>query len=187
MTDLVVTGIAKAGADVEDACVEVAENEGEISQALTEKLEAASLVLKDRVDYWQSRIDAAKGRVEVLKEMKDRITKAIKAADNVQSWQKSFIKGVLTAFPNITFRGSTGAFYLHKNPESVNVDFTTVDKTIYKVIDKVMVNLEPGLNPYVKEIKLYVLETDKIKADLKSGMVIPWARLEQDSHVRTKA
>ncbi len=188
MTELVKKlTLADYAMEVERMCAEVDACEGEIPSDVIQRFETAELALAEKCDRWIGLLDAVKSRSELLKEHKERVQKAIKATDGVQERLKSYLKHTMQAFPDLPYKGSSGRLALQKNPESLKIHFETKDVTVYRTLEKSMLSLEPGLNAYVKEITLYVIETDKLKADLKAGMKMYWAELTQDSHVRVRA
>lgn len=180
------TSLAKYAVDVELACQEIDEAP-DVNTALVAKFADTTGALADKIDRYIGLMDAVKSRVALLKEQKDRISKAVKAAENFDRQLKSYVKHVMQQVPNISYKGSTGSLYLHKNPKSLKVDFALPDKTVYSVVDDTMLTLEPSLATYVKQVTVNVIDRDKLKADLEAGMRLPWARIvSDDSHVRVK-
>jgi hypothetical protein len=131
-------------------------------------------------------LSAVKARIDQLKEHRDRVAKAVKSAERFQERLKGYVKFVMQTFPDVPYKGTSGRLALQNNPESLKIDFETKDVTFYKAIDRALVGLEPSLNTYIREVVVCILDNDKIKADLKGGVEIPWARFERDQHVRIR-
>lgn len=178
--------LSRYATEVELICQEIDACDGEIPEGLIARFAEAQTGMAAKVDSWIGMLDAVKSRIALLKEMRERVTRAVKAAENLDKGFKGYIKYNLQNKPDIPFKGESGSFYLHRNPKSVKVDFEFSDKTVYKTIDPALVSLEPTINPYIKEIRFVVLDNEKLKADLEAGMKLSWARIEQDSHIRVK-
>lgn len=179
--------LAKYAAELEAVCSEIDDTD-EITEDLIRRFDDAKLALGDKVDRWICYLDSAKFLVAALKEKKERLTKALKVTETLQSRLKDYAKYVIESVPERKhLTGSNeGTLYLHKNPEGIKYSFDFKDVTFYRTVEKALIEMEPSLNSYVKVASCYLVDTDKIKADLKAGMKLPWAQLHQDSHVRIK-
>lgn len=172
--------------ELEQICSEIDEETGVISDDLVLRFNGASLALADKVDGWIGFLDALKVSLAEAKERKERADNARRAFEAMNKRLRDYLKFVMETHPNTPFKGSEGSLALQRNPESVEIDFTTVDKTIYKAIDSSLLTLEPSLNNYVKAITAYVIDTERLKADLKAGVELSWARLTRGHHVRIR-
>ncbi len=190
MSDIIVSkdrpSLARYAADLEAICLEIDEETGEITDELVKRFDDARLALADKTDRWIGYLDAIKHLEAAAKERKDRAGNAQKTFAALNKRLRDYIQFVIESSPGVPLKGSEGSLALQKNPESVKIDFDGVDKTFYRVIDPTLLKLEPTLNEYVKTITCYVIDNDRLKADLKAGKTLSWARLERGSHVRIR-
>lgn len=180
------TSLAHYATEVELICQEIDAVDGPIPPELVARFAAAQGELVGKVDRFIGFLDALKSRVALLKEHRDRATKAIRAAEGFERGLKEYVRTTMQAMPGIPYKGETGAFRLQRNPPSLKIDFPRDDKTIYQAVDPVMLTLEPTLADYVKTVTAYVIDTEKLKAALDAGEKIPWARIEQGVHLRVQ-
>ena len=189
-TDIIVQerkSLARYAADLEAICLEIDEETGEISEELIKRFDDARLDLATKCDNWIGYLDALKALVAEAKERKERAAKAQKTFEGVNKRLRDYLKFVMETNHGLAFKGTQGKLALQSNAAALKVDFELADKTIYKAIDPTLLELEPSLNHYVKQISCYVLDTERLKEDLKSGATVPWARLGKGSHGRTDA
>ncbi len=180
------TSLAKYATEVELVCQEIDNCEGEIPAELIARFAAAQGDLVGKVDRFIGFLDAVKSRITLLKEHRERATRAIKAAENFERGLKEYVKGTMQAMPGLPYKGEAGGFRLQRNPPSLKIDFPREDKSIHQAVDPAMLRLEPTLDDYIKHVTVYVIDTEKLKAALEAGEKIPWARIEKDNyHVRT--
>lgn len=172
--------------ELELVCQEIDAAEGDISPELMKRFEGAKYALAEKTDRWIGFLDAAAAMVEALKVRKDRAAKALKTAEALQKRLKGHVKFCMEQTPNVPFKGDSGSLYLHRNPEGVEIDFALEDKTAYKTVDSALIEMEPSLAHYVKQLNFYAIDTTKLKNDLKGGRLLSWARLSQGSHLRVK-
>jgi hypothetical protein len=176
--------------EVESLCEEyeeIAERGETPPPDLVKKRTAAHESLKAEVDHWIGRMDASKAIVAIREERYKRLKTALNTARRIQAYISDVIHEKVKGNPEIVFRGNSGCLYLHKNPKAVKIDFATDDKTVYKVIDKTLIDMEPSLNAFVKAVTHYVIDHEALRAALDRGDAISWARYEQGHHVRVKA
>ncbi len=187
MTDLVKKHtLAEYAFEIEKVCDYIDNFEGPIPESLIKAFAEKQADLATKVESWIGFLDAVKSRIELLKEQKERVTKAVKTAENFQRGLKDYLRYVLEAAPSVQYKCDTGRIALQKNPRSLKIDFETKDVTVYNQIDKALIDLEPSLNAYIKPVTLYVMDNEKLKADLDAGMLIPWARFEAGNHIRIR-
>lgn len=177
--------LARSAAELDLICQEIDAADGEITEDMIARFDDARLAIAERTDGWIRRLEAAKFMVEALKERKERVVKAHKALEALHARMKDYLKHIMIANP-VPFKGTEGTLYLHRNAQAVCYAFQFEDKTFYRTVDRALISMEPSISPYVKEVVIYLLDSEKVKADLKAGIDLTWAQLHQDSHVRTK-
>lgn len=185
------TTLARYALDVELACDEIDACETpEIPNELVTRLTDAQGALADKCDRYIGLLDALSSRIELLKEQKRRIKRAIEVGETLQGRVKDHVKYVLLVSSKdgkkIPMKGTTGSLALHANPPKVEIDFVTTDRQVYRCLDESALQLEQSIAPYVKTVTLLQLDRDKLKADLDAGMQLPWARITRDYHVRMR-
>lgn len=160
--------------------------EGEISEELVKRFDDARLAIAERADRWIFTLDGMKALVAALEERKERAVKAHRTAVNLQARLREYLRFVVASNPGVPFKGDEGTIYLANNAESVDYTIAFEDKTYRNVVDRALVDMEASIRPYVKTFEVAVLDGAKVKADLKAGMVLPWAKLTRGSHIRVK-
>ena len=192
MTDKLVAkkrvSLAEHAVSMEALCNEIDDNEDdELPAGLIERFMSAQVGLSTKVDSWIGYLDAAKARILLLEEMKARVKKAIRSAKTVNEGMKGYIEHVLRSTgEKVTLKGSTGTLYLHGQAPSLKLTVKTSEKTVYNVIDPTMPDFEQSMVPYCQQVTFLSLDRDKLVAELKAGMKLPWASLEPGAHVRIK-
>lgn len=167
-------------------CQEIDANDGIVTDDMLVRFDSATVDLATKVDGWLWYLDTIKAMIEALKERKDRAAKAHKAAENLQKRLKEHVKWTIQQTPDIPFKGNEGSIYLHRNPPGIELSFTLEDKSIYKTVPDALMQIEPSIGEYTKEITVKVLDMERLRNDLKAGKFVAWAEIKQDSHVRTK-
>lgn len=181
--------LSGAIAEVESLCElwdSYVDNDQDPPADLVEKRTAAHDNLKAEVDYWINRLEASKAILAAREERAKRMKTALNTARSINRYLNDTIKQKIRANPNVVFRGAIGCLYLHKSPKALKIDFERAEKTVYGVVDKSLLDLEPQLNQFVKAVTHYVIDTDAVKAALDKGDALYWARYEQDAGVRIK-
>lgn len=173
-------------AELEAIIAEMPED-GEVPSEVLTRFEGAQLELAQKVDRYIALLEAGKFLAEALKEREQRMRQARKGAERLTEKLKEMAKFVMESTGRRALPGAElGTLALHKNPESVHVDFDVQDKTVYRCLDAALLTMEPSLLTYVKTFMFHSIDLEKLKADLKSGMEVPWARLASGSHVRIR-
>lgn len=179
--------LAEILAELESTCLQIDEETGEIPKELLEKLtDLKDSQLADKVDDWILKLDQISGQILAAKLKKERAEKAVKRWESLQKGMKDYLKFIIQNNPGVAFKGDEGTIYLHKNPPGVDVDFERKNKTVYNAIDESFATLDPTLGEYMKEVRYFVVDGEKLKADILSGKKLNWAREKQDSHIRIK-
>lgn len=178
--------LMQVAAALEQVCNEIDAMDGVITDEMIRRFDDAKLALSAKTDRWILYIDALKHMTTSLKDRKERAAKALKSVEALQTRLKEYVKFVIEQNPDVPFRGEEGSLYLHGNPESVRYSFDFEDKTFYRCVHSEVLAMEPSIVPYVKAGTVWIIDGDKVKADLKAGMKLSFASLERGKHVRVK-
>lgn len=189
------TTLAKYALEVESVCDEIddlTEQGKDIPRDLIKRFDGANELLALKTDRWIGFLDAVAARLDLLREQKRRIKKAISAGEAMQTRLKDYVKFVLLEFAEqngkrLPFVGTEGQrLCLHNNPKSLQIDLKTENKMVYGCVDKNTILGESSLNGYLKVVPLYVIDKEKLKADIEAGKEVSWARIVQEAHVRIR-
>ncbi len=180
--------LAEHAAIVEAICNQIDDNEDEeLPEGLIQKFMEANLDLARKTDNWIGLLDAVKARINLLDDMKLRVKKALKAAKTLDQSMKDYVKFVIAGTEGrIPLKGTVGTLYAHSNPEGLHVTVKTTEKAVYHVVDPAMPDWDQSMLQYCRQVTFLTLDKDKVRADLKAGMKLPWAELVRDFHVRIK-
>ena len=89
--------------------------------------------------------------------------------------------------PDLPYRTSSGEkLYPQKSPPSLRtaLDGDLRDKVVTHVVDLEAAERAGIPLTYLEPVTYYRLNTEKLKADLQAGHVLPFAHLEQGTHLR---
>ncbi len=105
-------------------------------------------------------------------------------AKEIQSRQdvlQSHVFEVVSQTPGVTYRDDDGQkVYVAKNGQAkLTTTLDLRDKTVRNIVDDWQVD-----PIYIKPVSYLVLDTDKVRETLASGVELPWAKLETGSHLR---
>lgn len=170
-----------------DRMMQIIDEAEEITDAQIDEFFALKEAREEKIDGWIGYRDRAKHFVAELKDRRDRFQKAYSAAKNIKKRIDERIKFYLEHDnTGIVFKGKElGTLYLQKNPRSVAHLAPLEDRTVYGTISPDNVYFEV-CKDYLREVRYWVLDKKKLKADLESGKELSWATLEQGKHVRVK-
>jgi hypothetical protein len=173
-------------ADLEAICTEIEMCDGEIPQDTMARFEFANLALQAKCERWIGYRDAIDGMITALEAKAKRSQAAVRGAKALKTYLDNGMKFVIESNPNLTFKGESGTLYLHGQAPAVRYAFKFEDKTVYRTVEPIVAQMEPSVVPYLKDVTYQVIDSEKLKADLKAGITLNWASLEAGKHVRIK-
>lgn len=179
--------LAACAAQLELIFQEIDNFDGEITTEMVARFDDASLAVSAKTDNWIWYLDTLKFMIAGLKERKDRATKAQKSAEALNARLREFLRGILQSNPGVPFKGNDGSLALQKNPESVSYAFDTESKTFYSIVPPATLTMFPDLRPYASGVTVILIDGARVKADLKAGKALDFAKLETGSHVRIRS
>lgn len=171
--------------DFGELCNQIDEAE-DIGEGVIEKFMEAKGELSIKVDSWIYKLDQAKHWVQFVKDRKKRVEKGYKIAQNIEKGMKQYVKYQLEN-NDIPFKGTEGTLYLHGQAEKVDHNINVENKTVFNCVDSSIADLIPGIDEYLKSHTFYSIDIAKIKADLKAGKKLGFAKLSKGKHVRVRA
>ncbi len=180
------TTLARCASELEQVCAELDANDGEITSEMIARFDDAKLGLEVKVDGWIKYLEMIKVMAGAAKERKERSAKAQKTLENLERRLKEYVKSLIEATPGVPFKSPAGTLAVQRNPEAVKYTFDFPDKTFYRTVDAALVDMEPSLNAFVKSFQVLVIDGEKVKEALKSGVDLPWATLDRGSHLRIR-
>ncbi len=178
--------LSKYAADLEAICTEIELCDGELPKDLMQRFEYANLALQNKCDRWIGYVDAMKAMIGVLEQRSKRAATALKTARGLQEYLENGMKAVIETNPNLTFKGESGTIYLHGQAETIDYAFKWGKKTVDYVVDPAFIQMEPSVSPYLTTVTYQVIDRDRLKADLKIGVPVTWAKLVKPSYVAVK-
>ncbi len=189
MTEIVKKpSLATYAMEVERLCALIDDNhDAELPLDLIQLFDEARGGLVAKSDAWIGVLTAVKYRAAQLKEQAEAYKKAQKSAEKLEERMHDYIKQVMTEFPQVPFRGSTGKICLQANSAAALViDFDVGQKVLYKVVDIAQTAVCSGLSDYVEMVSHFVIDTARLKSDVESGKEFTWCRLKRGEHVRIR-
>jgi len=124
-------------------------------------------------------------QIACAKEMEDAWTAKVRTLKNIQERHKARLVSILQSLPDIPFKGTQGKIALHANPVALEVEIAEQTRC-FKVIGDAEIAKHRIPVEFLDEIRLTALNKANIKAHIKSGKELSWARLKQDNHIRIR-
>lgn len=158
-----------------------------IDTALVPFLESKRLELAEAVDrriyffqYLEDQIErGTKNReqwasyVKRLKDLYDRIE-----AKTIETMQ---------LHPDLNYKGEAGQLKVQLNGAAKLVtSLLLTNKSVSNIVDLEQIREAGVPDGYLESITYLVLNKEKVIADLKNGLQLPWARLEKGNHLKVK-
>ena len=93
----------------------------------------------------------------------------------------------MQTLPDYKFIGSMGKLAVQANSSaSLICDLKLGERSIRNLIEPDSPEFHLVPQKYLKEVTVYQLDTEALRADLAAGEEHPWARLERGSHLRVR-
>lgn len=158
-----------------------------IDIALVPFLEAKRLELAEAVDR----------RIYFFQYLEDQIERGTK---NKEQWA-GYVKRLkdlydriedrtietIRAHPDLSYKGEAGQLKVQLNGSAKLItSLLLTNKSVSNIVDLDQIEKEIVSAEYLKKITYVVLDKDKVMADLKKGVQLPWARLEKGFQLRSK-
>lgn len=159
----------------------------ELPALLKETFSRSIKDLKSNVDLAYFVFEDLKAQEEQARVIGEQFIAKAKRIDAAMKQMKESVKGLMEQEPGLKLEGEVGRMRLQANAEGLHLNFTTKPKTIYGAVSEEDIFYCGIPAVYLDKTVTYKLKTDEIRADLKAGMELKWARLERGQHVRIEA
>ncbi len=156
--------------DLDDALIQAfGDAKGDLVSAVTKRQAIASQLRAtlEGVRTYRAEVDAY---IQRLKRLEEKLkADALKAVE---------------ALPGVDIRGATGKKLYSRGSQSLKLSFDFKEsRTISNVISIEDIEFLGIDDRYIKTVTAFVLDTVKVKEDLKAGARLSWATLEESQHV----
>lgn len=174
--------------DLEILCRLADDKDGILSDNELAAIDSARVAHADRVDNWIAYLDAIKSLTATIEERKARADRALKTAKSLHERLKAYLKFLVESHPSLPWKGADGSIHIQKNPKRLALAHEDDIKSVSVpyVVPADVIEAEPSMRPYLKEVRYMILDRELVRDDLESGMKLPWAHFEQGSHLRTR-
>lgn len=161
------------------------DNMDDISDETIDEFLGLQLERAEKIDGWIGYRDRSKFFLAEIEERKNRFIKAYSAAKNAVKRIDQRIKYHLeTDKSGLAFKGKEmGVMYLQKSAPSLACMVPTKTVSVKSITDDFFLDV---CKDYLTPHTYMVLDTAKVKRDLKAGVELSWATLEQSNHVRVR-
>lgn len=152
-------------------CELVDKQEGVLPNDLLERFAETSLEHTKKIDAYLAVLDRCRIDSAYYSERSETLLRRAKTCEKVEKAIKERLKDMIIAHPDLPWKSSDGdKLRVQDSPEALVIEQET-DFLISMVPTK-----------YVKIISK--LDREKVKEDLKNGVILEWARLERGTHLR---
>lgn len=162
------------------AMCDAIDNGAELDDALVAQFQEAKLDLVEAIDRRVAFFRYLQGQIAAAKAARDAWQDDYKRLQAIEEKFKEKTKELVEAHPDLPKEGTIGKLAVQANPPSVKLTFEDRKLTRH-VIDFFGVD-----EKYIKTETTYTLNAKLVADDLKAGVELPWARLEQGTHIRFK-
>jgi len=160
------------------------DNADEITPELCEAHFSQLTAIDEKVDRLLAYMDISKRNAALYSERAQELEKRAISWEKKLERLEEYALYLVERFPDVAWRGSERSFNKKLNPPSVVIPF----KKSYSnanMIPEELVSLIP--EKYRKEVTIHVLNSDVIKADLKAGESLDFAKLERKVKLEVSA
>lgn len=161
-----------------------AESEENINAELMAELDGTSISVSEAIDRRKYVIAECDTKIETAKKMIAQIREHIKKIESMQQRIKRSTLSAMKLAPKAKFKDTLGReVKIAKSQKRLEVLLDQKSLTVSHCIDH-SVAYRTEVYPYVTPREYYVLDVDKIRTDIESGVLIPWARLVQSEYIK---
>lgn len=149
-------------------CEKIDDLEGEIPNGLLELFAETNLEHTQKVDNYLFVLDRLRRDSAYYSQRSAKILQRAKTCESLEKAIKERLKQNIIAYPDLPWKSSDGdKLRVQENPESLVIE-PLADIPI----------------KYFNEKTVISVDREKIKEDLKNGVVLEWAKLERGTHLR---
>lgn len=168
-------------------------NEGEndeetLANALAAAHNNLALSTDDRVALWDYLVgpDGESGLAGVHAQRGERSLATAKRIRSFVKADKSRTVNNILSLGVTEFRGEESIIKVQNNPESLELDFVTRTRAFSNTLS--METFEEFKIPskYRVRAEVWILDTEKLKADIQAGETFPWARTSKKKRIVVK-
>lgn len=152
----------------------------EPSDVLVQVFHDRKLELRDAVDRRIAFFQVVKGQIDAAKAARNAYAEQAKRLEALLEAMKARTKEIIEEHPDLPYEGDLGKLCVQKSPPAVKVMFE--DRTL----DKETIDLFGISERFIRTKVTYELDTKAVKAAIEAGEDIPWARIEQGTHLRVR-
>lgn len=179
-----------AARDLSELCNRIDNSQTEDEELFSElilQLDPVCQALSEAIDRRKFIIREAESKIELARSYKRSIDETIKRLQKVQEKLTEATKFSIEANPNIPYKDSLGnklTVRKNSNPSLILTLDLRDSKAISNLLDESSISLLEIDEKYIKKVSFLTLDTEKVKSDLVTGTVLPWASLYHGTHVR---
>ncbi len=163
---------------------QVDEEMGDIDEALMLAFKNSHIDLQTSVTRRQALAAHIRSTKLAAKEYRDTVTAYIHRLDRLEERMKEDALKAIDALPGVELRGANGKKLYSGNSQSAKLEFAIQEKkTFTNLVDLEAIEMF-GVQPHhFKMIFAYQIDLGAIKKDLKLGIKLKYAHLEESRHV----
>lgn len=158
----------------------------ELDAILVEKFKSARLDLADSVDRRVTFLGFCEAAIDHAKKARDSWTQQARRLEGVFSRVKELTVEVITANPDLPYKGDIGNLRVQKSPPSIDIHVPTKEISARYVVDDELITKNEIPANFVKELTFKQLNIEEIRKHLGDDKEVPFAKKTQGSHLRWK-
>lgn len=155
--------------------------EEQFNMVISSYIDDATLSLNESIDRRKYLVKESKSKIELARVYKKELNRQIKKYKKIYQSIIESTKNIVLENPSVKFSDSFGkkVFVSNSGVEKIDIKTQYRKKIVDYVLSRDTINSlkEKGYGEYVTEEKFFVLDVDKIFADLKSGKSIEFASI----------
>ena len=165
------------------ALIERADEEQIIKKELIDEIRDLRECATKALDRRKFILNEADVRIEAGKKMINEIKEQIKRIQKTKETIKESTKEAIKMTPKVKYKDSLGKKVgIKSTTPKLKLDLDLKSYSLKNVVPVAYAD-DPGIRPYIFGKSFYMIDTEKVRADLNAGHVIPWASLIQKETV----